>query len=210
MSRIRELRKEKNLTMKKLGECVGVAESTISLYETEKRQPDNEMLKKIADFFDVSIDYLLERTNEQNYEQWKKAGLEPYNPKVRKIPVLGFVAAGLPMFADENIIDYTYTEAIDDGYEYFALKVKGDSMNAAQINDGNIVIVRVQSIVDNGEIAVVRVDDENATVKKFNRIGNTVQLIPQSLNPIHQIQEYNLKNTKIDIVGKVVECKIKF
>ena len=66
MIRIRTLRKDKGLTMKQFGERIGMAESTISLYESGKRQPDNETLKKIADFFDVSTDYLLERTDDKN------------------------------------------------------------------------------------------------------------------------------------------------
>ena len=63
MERIKQLRKEKALTMKQLGVAIGVAESTISLYENGKRQPDNETLSKLADFFGVSVDYLLGREN---------------------------------------------------------------------------------------------------------------------------------------------------
>lgn len=66
MKRIRELRKERNLTMKRLGEAIGVAESTISLYENGKRQPDNDTLQKLADYFNVSVDYLLGRTDDMN------------------------------------------------------------------------------------------------------------------------------------------------
>lgn len=209
--KIKKRRLELGLTMLEVAKMAGVSEATVSRWESgDIANMRRDKIVLLSNALQVPAAFIMDTDAEPNYEQLKKDGLEPYNPKVRKIPVLGYVAAGLPIFADENIIDYTYTDILDDGYEYFALKVKGDSMNAAQINDGNIVIVRVQSMVDNGEIAVVRVDNENATVKKFNRIGNTVQLIPQSLNPIHQIQEYNLKNTKIDIVGKVVECKIKF
>lgn len=64
MKRIRELRKEKNITMKQLGEVIGVAESTISLYENGKRQPDNDTLQKLADYFCTTTDYLLGRTDE--------------------------------------------------------------------------------------------------------------------------------------------------
>lgn len=208
MSKIRELRKEKKLTMKKLGQYIGVAESTISLYENNKREPDNETLKKFADFFNVSTDYLLGRDTNVNYDRLKQEGF--YNPKVKKIPVIGYVAAGLPIYADEHIIDYTYTEIENDGFDYFALKVEGDSMSAARINDGDMVIVRVQQTCEDGDIVVVRVDNENATIKKFHQIGDVVQLIPQSLNTKHEIQEYDLKTTKIDIVGKVVKCEIKF
>ena len=65
MNRIRELRKKKNLTMKDLGDAIGVAESTVSLYETGKRQPDQETLLLLANFFHVSLDYLVGRINNE-------------------------------------------------------------------------------------------------------------------------------------------------
>ena len=133
----------------------------------------------------------------------------PYNPPVHEIPILGYISAGLPLYADEHIEGYTYTDR-NGGAEYFALRVKGDSMNASRINDGDILIVRRQPIVENGEIAVVRVNEDNATVKRFKREGDIVQLIPQSYNPEHQIQIYDLKKDKIDVVGKVIECKVEF
>ena len=83
-------------------------------------------------------------------------------------------------------------------------------MNAAKINDGDLLIVRRQETVENGEIAVVMVGLDEATVKRFKRDGNTVQLIPQSYNPIHQIQLYDLKKTRVKIIGKVVKCEIRF
>lgn len=71
MERIKELRKEKSITMKRLGEIIGVSEGAVSQYENGKRQPDYDTLKKIADFFDVSTDYLLGRTDnpQQNIDQ---------------------------------------------------------------------------------------------------------------------------------------------
>ncbi len=64
MYRLRDLRKERKLSMKKLGELIGLSESTVSLYETGKREPDNETLMKLADYFEVSVDYLLGRTDD--------------------------------------------------------------------------------------------------------------------------------------------------
>lgn len=133
----------------------------------------------------------------------------PYNPIIHKIPILGRIAAGLPLYSEEHIEGYTYTEH-NGGAEYFALKVKGDSMNAAHINDGSMIIVRRQPEVENGQIAVVRVDKDDATVKRFRQDENIVQLIPQSYNPEHQIQIYDLKTTDIEVIGKVVECKMEF
>ena len=71
-------------------------------------------------------------------------GAIPYNPIMHRIPILGDIAAGLPIFSEENIEGYTYTE-LNHGGKYFALKVKGDSMTAANIPDGSLVTVRVQS-----------------------------------------------------------------
>ena len=124
-----------------------------------------------------------------------------------KIPILGKIAAGLPIVADEYIIGYTYTERNGDN-TYFALQVEGDSMNAARIDDGDIIIIRKTPQVENGEIAAVMVNDENATIKKYRQEGNIVHLIPWSNNPVHDIQIYNLRKDKIRIIGKVVETRI--
>ena len=83
-------------------------------------------------------------------------------------------------------------------------------MTAANIPDDSVVIVRRQQAVNNGEIAAIRVNDDRATVKRFKQDKNIVQLIPQSYNPDHQIQIYDLKTDKIDVLGKVVECKTYF
>ena len=80
-------------------------------------------------------------------------------------------------------------------------------MTAARICDGDIIIVRKQETVEDGEIAVVLVGEDDATVKRFHRNGNTVTLSPQSYNPIHQIQVYNAKETPIRILGKVIRVQ---
>lgn len=135
----------------------------------------------------------------------KKKEIFEYSP-THKIPVLGRISAGLPLFADEHVEGYTYTD-LNGGNEYFALRVKGDSMTAARICEGDIIIVRKQDNVDDGEIAVVLVGGEDATVKRFHQNGNTVTLSPQSYNPAHQIQVYNIKDTPIRILGKVIRVQ---
>ena len=80
-------------------------------------------------------------------------------------------------------------------------------MNAARINDGDLLIVKKQEAVDNGDIAIVSVDGESATVKRFFRTDHTVTLMPQSFNPVHQMQVYDLRNTDIRIIGKVVKVE---
>ena len=124
-------------------------------------------------------------------------------------PLLGTVRAGLPMYADENIEGYIPIMQTD-GAKYFWLRVRGDSMNAAGIADGDEILVRQQPEVENGQIAVVLVNGDEATVKRFSRQGNMVSLAPQSYNPEHQVQLYNTDDTPVSVVGLVVECRKKF
>ena len=124
-------------------------------------------------------------------------------------PLLGTVRAGLPMYADENIEGYIPIMQTD-GAKYFWLRVRGDSMNAAGIADGDEILVRQQPEVENGQIAVVLVNGDEATVKRFSRQGNVVSLAPQSYNPEHQVQLYNTDDTPVSVVGLVVECRKKF
>lgn len=200
-SYIKQLRTERNMTQEELGQKIGVKRAAVQKWECGRVQNlKRETIQKLSEIFNVSPSSFIDGDDKT---------LTPYNPIVHRIPILGYISAGLPLYADEHIIDYTYTE-YNGGAEYFALKVKGDSMSAAQINDGNTIIVRKQEYIENGEIAVVRVGNENATVKRFKQDGNIVQLIPQSFNPQHEIQFYDLKDTEVVIIGKVVECKIEF
>lgn len=122
------------------------------------------------------------------------------------IPIMGRIAAGLPLYAEQNIEGYTMTD-LNGGAEYFALRVYGDSMNALGINDGYVIIVRRQETVDNGEVAVVMVGDEDATVKRFYSSNTTVTLMPQSTNPVHAPQIYDISTTPIKVLGKVVKVE---
>lgn len=124
-----------------------------------------------------------------------------------RIPILGRISAGQPLYAEQHIEGYTLTD-LNGGAEYFALRVSGDSMNAARIQDGDILIVRRQDEVENGEVAVVMVGDEDATVKRFYATESTVTLMPQSTNPAHQPQIYDISKTKIQVIGKVVKVEI--
>lgn len=123
-----------------------------------------------------------------------------------RIPILGRISAGLPLYAEQHIEGYTVTD-LNGQAEYFALIVHGDSMNSLGINDGYRIIVRRQDTVENGEVAVVMVGDEDATVKRFYATGSTVTLMPQSTNPEHQPQIYDTSKTKIRVIGRVVKVE---
>lgn len=137
---------------------------------------------------------------------WKRrVGAIPCNA-AQVAPLLGTVRAGLPMYAEENIEEYIPIRQTD-GAKYFWLNIRGDSMNAAGMNDGDQILVREQPEVENGEIAVVLVNGDEATVKTFRQEGNLVILTPRSSNPVHQPQVYDLKKTPVRVLGRVIECR---
>lgn len=121
------------------------------------------------------------------------------------MPILGVVRAGDPLYAEQNLLGYSSIDAslVPSG-ECFYLKVKGDSMNLSNIVDGQLVMIRRQEQVENGEIALVLVDGEDATIKKFYRTDTVVILMPHSSNPDHQPRVINLRQDTVKVIGKVV------
>ena len=168
---LRRLRKEDNLTQKQLADKLGLAFSTISMYERGDREPDFETLEAIADFFNVSMDTLYGKDTNNIYSLNNIMAM----PAIKKVPLLGTIACGSPILAVENIerdVDMPENIRAD-----FALRCKGDSMIDAHIYDGDIVYIRQQPIVENGEVAAVVIEDE-ATLKRFYQDGDTVTLMP--------------------------------
>ena len=193
-NRIRELRKNRNLTMKELGNIVGLAESTISQYETGKRQPDNEVLLKMGEFFGVTVDYLLGSNFSTNF-----LNIAPM-PKFNQVPLVGEIACGKPILAVEDAT--TMVDMPEHVHADFALRCKGDSMINARIFDGDIVYIRSQPTVETGEIAAVRIDDE-ATLKRVRLYEDHICL--EAENPMYKPLVYwgNDMN-KVQILGKAV------
>lgn len=215
--RFRSLRNDRGWSQQQLADELGISKSSVNMYERGAREPGFETMEIIADLFNVDMDYLYGRSNiklaqpviiKNNDFLTDPAhipGLTPYHPS-KRIPILGRVAAGLPLLAEENIEGYTSID-FDDDEVYYALRVRGDSMNAVGINDGDLVVVRQQSAVDDGQIAVVLVNGDDATIKYIKQEGNLVFLTPKSYNPAHQIQVYNLDETPVHIIGRVVSCQ---
>ena len=203
MNRIRELRKEKKLTMKELGKMCGLAESTISLYETDKHEPDNSTLVKLSDIFGVSVDYLLGRETADEDKRIKDIGgfavLDKYI-----IPVVGQVVAGRPIESPEFIEGYIYIEH-NNVDEYFALRVSGDSMINAGIVPGSLLVVHKQNDAVNGDIIVASVDGES-TVKRYHESNGAIFLMPE--NPAYSPILITDSNS-FYIFGKVVEVRNK-
>lgn len=199
MNRIKELRKSYNYTLEKLANKISVAPNTLNQYELERREAPYDILKKLAIIFDTTIDYILGQDNKSE------------NQKHIKIPVLGEIRAGLPTYATENIIDYEEIpiEMTRTG-EYFGLQVKGDSMSP-RIQEGDVVIVRKQDTANSGDICVILVNGNEATLKKIRYLQNGIMLIPfnSSYEPLVYTKE-QIQKLPVQILGKVVELRGKF
>lgn len=199
MNRLRELRKSKRMTQSDVAKIVGIGQSGYSFWESGRSKIDDASLRKLAGFYGVSVDYLLgEDAN-------------PTKPSV-KIPVLGDVAAGIPIEAIENIVDYEEIDAaLAATGELFGLRIKGSSMEP-RIREGDVVIVRKQSDADTGDTAVVLVNGDSATVKRIKKEPDgSLWLIPN--NPAYETKHYTpaeIRTTPVSIIGKVVELRGKF
>lgn len=201
--RIKERREFLGLTLEQVGKGLGVNKSTIKRYEDGvTRRITIATYEKLAAILDTTVLYLMEG------EPAKKETPTFFKPvgEMHQIPILGVIRAGQPIIADNEILGYTYVNNRD--YEnYFALKVKGDSMDLVNIKDGSVVVVSRQDYVDNGDIAVVLIDNEDATVKRVFVNGDMATLIPQSSNPENQPILVNLKEQDFKILGKVIKVE---
>ena len=191
---IKKFRKAKGFSQVVLGEKLGVGQSTVAMWECGKNSPEYATLRKLADLLEVSVSRLCGSED------------EPV-----KVNVLGNVAAGKPIDAVENIVGYEEISAERArGGEFFALRIKGRSMEPRMF-EGDTVIVRRQNSVENGEIAIVRVGEDEATCKKFYRSGDGISLV--SINPEYEPMFYpkeELGNVKIEVLGKVCELRVHF
>jgi len=190
-------REERGLSQAALARAIGVSPSTISMYEVGKREPDFETEEMIADFFNVSISNLRGKSTEDT--------------DTIRVPVLGSVAAGIPIEMIEDIVDWEELDSrIFSAGSYFGLRIKGDSM-APRILDGDTVIVRRQDDADSGEVVIVTVNGDEATCKRIRKLRDGIELIPinASFPPLFFSAE-EVAAKPVRIIGKVVELRAKF
>ena len=195
MERLRIVREQRNLSQKDVAKYLGITSQAYGYYERGERNPGADNLRKLANYFDVSVDYLLGREITQN---------EP----IRLIPLLGSVPAGMPIEAIEDIEAYIdiYPRFVKHG-ELFALHVQGDSMEP-DLRSSDIVIVEKQDFVDSGDIAVIRVNGEDVTVKRVKLTNKGLMLIPS--NPAYDPVFFNVDQIAalpVSIIGKVIEIR---
>ena len=197
--KLKALRRAKGMTLLELAEAIGTSKQTIHRYEngTITNIPP-EKIELIAEALGTSPADLMGW--EDDSAAYVKAGILPI--EVKKLPILGAIACGEPIYADEEHESYA---AIDSSLDAdFCLRAKGDSMTGARIFDGDIVFIRAQDSVDNGEIAAVIINDE-ATLKRVYYYPEDEKLILSPENtkyaPLVFIKE---ELNSIKIIGKAV------
>lgn len=193
--RIKQLREEKDMSQEELGKLVGVQRAAVQKWENgQTKNLKSNVIKTLSDFFGVTPSYLMGMSDLRNAVEYK----------TKAVPMLGTISAGEPILVCEE--RGVYVAANDERVD-FCLRVKGDSMIDARIHDGDLVFVRKQSMVDNGEIAVVVVDDE-ATLKRFYKADGLVLLRPE--NSKYKPMVYTEQDFKaIRVLGKAIMFQSK-
>lgn len=162
--RLKDLREKMGLSQYAFADKFGVAQSTVGSWEAGKREPNFTTMQRLADFFGVSVDFLL-----GHEESAASTPPDPSVPGAKWIPVLGTIPAGIPIEAVQDIIDYEeISPQMAAQGEHFALKISGRSMEP-KISDGDVVIVRKQEDAESGDICVVMVNGDDATVKRIKK-----------------------------------------
>lgn len=198
--RIRDLRVSQNLTLEQVANEVGVGKSTVRKWETGMiANMRRDKIASLAKALHTTPAYLMGWIDEPHREITVD---NLFRIETRKFPLLGNIACGEPIMANEEID--LYVEAGADIRADFCLKAKGDSMIGARIYDGDIVFIRKQPMVDDGEIAAVLIDDE-ATLKRvyYDRENNVLQLFAE--NPQYKTMRFSGEELNhIRIIGKAV------
>ena len=195
-NQIKALRKRRGMTQKRLAEALQVTQQAVGKWEMGKSIPDSDTLQRIAVYFGRSVDWLL------GSGSFGTQGGSEY-----AIPVIGTVRAGYNAMAFTEDYGVEYAN-VRDPENYFYLIVKGDSMEP-RIKDGDLALVRKQNTLNDGDLGVIVYGDNEGTLKKFIKKGNTVILQP--FNPEYEAKVLvgeELEN--VYIAGKVVETKTKW
>ena len=207
--RIKELRKKRGLSLEQLAEMVGTSRQTVHRYETGAiTNIPHEKIEALALALETTPSSLMGWDSDSKIPSLiNMTATSISSASTKKLPLLGNVACGEPIFASEETGYYVRANA--DIAADFCLTARGDSMINARIFDGDLLFVRKQESVDDGEIAVVLIDDE-ATVKRvyLNREDGILTLMPE--NPTYKPMRYmGSQLDRIRILGKVISGQYK-
>lgn len=211
--------KEKGVKPIDVSKATGISTATLSSWKAGKYKPKTDKMALIAAYFEVSVDFMEGRTDQRRpaEPEWQDAEelfreIEANEPPDHVwVPIVGRVAAGQPMYAEDNIEGYLVIGADEDEYgPLFALRIAGDSMEP-EIKKGSIAIVRPQEDADTGDVVIVHINGEDATCKRIKKTSAGLTLLPA--NPAYDMRAYTwaeVAETPVSIVGKVIEVRTKY
>lgn len=201
MNRIKFLREEKGVFQKDLAKLLGVTTPVINYYENEKRAISANSVSILADYFGVTTDYLLGKTDIRDNNL--------STGDFKNIPVVGKIAAGQPILAQENIEGYLPVDpnvyGLTSTDDLFYLLVAGQSMNM-KVKNGDYALIHKQDYAEDGDIVVAIVNgDDEATLKRYKKLNDQFVLLePMSTDPSIEAITVDLKNTNFKIIGKAI------
>ncbi len=188
-------------TQEEVALALGISRARYAHWETGRAKPGSVLLNELAEYYGVTTDYLLGRTENPTEQQEQQEHRD-------EIPILGRVAAGIPIEAAQDVVGrIEVSPHMASSGEFFALTVRGDSM-APEIREGDVVIVRQQAQVENGTISVVMINGQDATVKKFYASDRGVRLVP--INPAYEPLFFSAEEVAmlpVSVLGRVVELR---
>ena len=196
---IRNRRKELNITLEEIGSYVGVSKATVQRWETGGiANMRRDRIKRLSEILQLDAELLIGTAQEA------KSGFV-------RIPLLGDVAAGVPITAQENVLGYEEVpQEWAENSTLFALKLKGDSMEPRMVS-GDVVIVKKQPDVNSGEVAIVMVGNEEATCKKVVKHSDGMVLVSNNTKyPPMFFTAKEVEDMPVRIIGKVMELRARF
>jgi repressor LexA len=198
MNRLRELREAKSLSRAKVATDLGISRQGYGYYESGKRTPSVKVLKKLAEYFDVGINYFLD-----------ESGASVASRRGVRVPIIGEIRAGSPIITEETLVGYDFAE-VEDENDYFFLTVRGDSMKNIGMLEGSLVLFKKQQYAENGDVVACLVGGDSATVKRFFKDKRGVRLEPENedYKPILLSPE-DFETGEARILGVAREIKIK-
>lgn len=187
-------------TVYRVSKDTGISASTLTDWKFGRSVPKADKLAKLADYFNVSINYFLDGT--------------PTTPssiaqRGKRVPIIGEIRAGRPIITEQTLVGYEFAE-VDDAEDYFFLGIRGDSMKNIGMIEGSLVLFKKQSYAENGDIVACLVGGDSATVKRFFKEKRGVRLMPENedYDPIYLAPE-DFESGDARILGVAKEVKIK-
>lgn len=202
--RLKYLRKELNKTQNEVAESIKISRANYSHFENDRNEPDGEILNRLADYFDVTTDYLLGRSNVSKPVEIKQVEKDDWI----SVPIVGTIKCGPGGIIFEDIEGFTsYPKSdLDTSHEYVVLNATGDSMIGDGISDGDLALIQKEPDFVQGKIYAVAVDSEEVTLKRVTRTDDSVILVPS--NPKYDPRIVTgLELETFQIVGRLINIK---